>query len=128
MHAVVIARDGLVYTADRANDRIQVFRKNGEFVTEALIAPETRIMGSVWDLQLSPDSAQAWIYVSDGANRKVRIVRRGDLSVADSFGHPGRNAGAFDWVHSIAGDSKGNLYTGEVNTGSRVQRWVRVTP
>lgn len=126
MHAVVIARDGLVYTADRANDRIQVFRTNGEFVTEALVAPETRIMGSVWDLQLSPDPEQSWIYVPDGANRKVWILSRKDLSVVGSFGHPGRMAGAFDWVHSIAGDSKGNLYTGEVNTGNRVQRWVRM--
>ncbi|NJD18685.1 MAG: hypothetical protein FIA95_05300 [Gemmatimonadetes bacterium] len=126
MHAVVIARDGLVYTADRANDRIQVFRKSGEYVTEAFVAPETRIMGSVWDLQLSPDSAQTWLYVPDGANRTVRILRRADLSVAGSFGHPGRMAGAFDWVHSIAGDSRGNLYTGEVNTGNRVQRWVPV--
>jgi hypothetical protein len=124
MHAVVIARDGLVYTADRANDRIQVFRKSGEYVTEAFVAPETRIMGSVWDLQLSPDSAQTWLYVPDGANRTVRILRRADLSIVGSFGHPGRMAGAFDWVHSIAGDSRGNLYTGEVNTGNRVQRWV----
>jgi DNA-binding beta-propeller fold protein YncE len=124
MHAVVIARDGLVYTADRANDRIQVFRKSGEYVTEAFVAPETRIMGSVWDLQLSPDPEQTYLYVPDGANRKVWILTRKDLAVVGSFGRPGRMAGEFDWVHNIAGDSRGNLYTGEVNTGNRVQRWV----
>jgi DNA-binding beta-propeller fold protein YncE len=124
MHAVVIARDGLVYTADRANDRIQVFRKNGEYVTEAFVAPGTRIMGSVWDLELSADPEQTYVYVPDGANRKVWILTRSDLAIVGSFGRPGRMAGEFDWVHSIAGDSRGNLYTGEVNTGNRVQRWV----
>ena len=34
VHCVKIAKDGLVYVCDRANNRIQVFRKDGTFVKE----------------------------------------------------------------------------------------------
>src|SRR3712207_6888596 len=41
VHCVRISNDGLVYVCDRANDRIQVFQKDGTFVTEFRITPET---------------------------------------------------------------------------------------
>jgi DNA-binding beta-propeller fold protein YncE len=123
MHAVRIARDGLVYTADRVNNRIQVFRKNGEFVKEALLAPRTRAMGSVWDLELSPDPEQRYLIVPDGTNNKVWVLRREDLQVVSSFGSGGRNAGQFGWVHNLAVDSKGNAYTTEVDIYKRVQKF-----
>ena len=59
---------------------------------------------------------------------KVWIVGRDDLSVVGSFGRGGRNAGHFNWVHNVASDSHGNLYTTEVNTGKRVQRFVPRAP
>jgi DNA-binding beta-propeller fold protein YncE len=124
VHAVRIARDGLVYVADRVNNRIQVFRKNGQFVKEATLAPETLAMGSVWDLALSHDRAQTYLYVPDGTNQKVWIVRRADLSVAGEFGRGGRNAGYFGWVHNLAVDSRGNVYTSEVDIYKRVQKFV----
>jgi hypothetical protein len=124
VHAVRIARDGLVYVADRVNNRIQVFRKNGEFVKEATLAPETLAMGSVWDLALSHDRAQAYLYVPDGTNQKVWILRRDDLSVVGEFGRGGRNAGYFGWVHNLAVDSRGNVYTSEVDIYKRVQKFV----
>jgi hypothetical protein len=37
-----------------------------------------------------------------------------------------QKAGDFHWVHSVAVDSRGNLYTGEVDTGQRVQKFVPV--
>src|SRR5262249_17099171 len=40
----------------------------------------------------------------------------------------GRNAGDFHWVHNIAADSKGNLYTTEVDTGKRAQKFRHVGP
>ena len=40
------------------------------------------------------------------------------------FGSPGRNAGQFYWIDGIASDSQGNIYTGEVLTGKRVQKFV----
>jgi hypothetical protein len=125
MHAVRISYNGLVYAADRVNNRIQVFRKDGVFVREAFLATRTLAMGSVWDLEFSPDEAQTYVYVPDGTNMKVWILDRERLGVVGSFGRGGRNAGHFEWVHNLAADSRGNVYTSEVNTGKRVQRFVR---
>ena len=127
-HAVRLSRDGLVYVADRINNRIQVFHKDGTFVREAFIARATRAMGSVWDIAFSRDPAQTWIFVPDGTNQTVWIVRRSDLSVAGSFGSGGRMAGDFGWVHNLAVDSRGNVYTTEVDIYKRVQRFVPVRP
>ena len=71
VHCVRLARDGLVYVCDRENDRIQVFRKSGEFVREFFIARDTRLIGSVWDAVLSNDPGQTYLYVADGANNQV---------------------------------------------------------
>lgn len=127
MHAVRISNDGMVYVADRVNNRIQVFAKDGTFVKEGFVAPNTLAMGSVWDLELSVDPDQTYLYVPDGSNMKVWVVRRDDFSLVGSFGTGGRQAGQFNWVHNIAADSHGNLYTTEVNTGKRVQRFVLKT-
>ncbi len=125
MHAVRISNDGLVYTADRVNNRIQVFQKDGQFVSEAFISTRTLAMGAVWDLEFSPDDEQTYVYVPDGTNMKVWILTRSDLSIVGSFGVGGRLAGYFEWVHSLAGDTNGNLFTGEVNTGKRLQKFMR---
>ncbi|MGH7569102.1 MAG: fumarylacetoacetate hydrolase family protein, partial [Gemmatimonadales bacterium] len=124
IHAVRLARDGLVYVADRVNNRIQVFRKNGRFVREAFLARATRAMGSVWDIALSRDSTQTYLFVPDGTNMKVWILKRDDLRVVGSFGRGGRQAGQFGWVHNLAVDSRGNLYTSEVDIYKRVQKFV----
>lgn len=123
VHAVRLARDGLVYVADRTNDRIQVFRKDGTFVTEAFVARATRGIGSLWDIALSPDPAQRYLYVADGTNHKVWILSRHDLQVVGTFGRGGRNAGYFGWVHNIAVDSRGDVFTSEVATYGRVQKF-----
>ena len=36
-HNIAIARDGFVYVADRPNNRIQVFRKDGVYVNEVFV-------------------------------------------------------------------------------------------
>ncbi len=123
VHAVRLSRDGLVYVADRINNRIQVFRKDGSFVREGALARATRAMGSVWDIAFSRDSAQTYLLVPDGTNQKVWILKRSDLSVVGSFGRGGRQAGQFGWVHNLAVDSRGNLYTSEVDIYKRVQRF-----
>lgn len=124
VHAVRLSRDGKVYVADRVNDRIQVFSKDGKFLMEALIRPATLSMGTAWDIDFSPDEAQIHAYVADGTNNKIWILRRADLAVVGAFGRSGRYAGEFHWVHSIAVDSQGNIFTGEVDTGQRVQKFV----
>ena len=118
------SRDGLVYVCDRQNDRIQVFRRDGSFVTEARIAPATRGEGSVWDLTFSHDPGQRYVYVADGSNMKVHVLDRRSLEPVTSFGDGGRYPGQFLAVHSIATDSKGNVYTAETYEGKRVQKFV----
>ena len=123
VHAVRLSFDNLVYTADRSNNRIQVFMKDGTFVRESFVAIQTLGPGSVWDIELSPDADQTYMYIADGMNRKVWILKRLNLQVIGSFGQGGRNAGQFGWIHNVAMDSKGNLYTTEVSPGKRVQKF-----
>jgi DNA-binding beta-propeller fold protein YncE len=122
---VKISKDGLVYVCDRRNDRIQVFRKDGTFVKEAIIAKETRGEGSVWSVAFSNDPQQRTLYVADGSNQKVWVLRRDTLGIVSSFGAGGRWPGHFYGVGSIAVDSAGNVYTGETYEGKRVQKFSR---
>jgi DNA-binding beta-propeller fold protein YncE len=122
VHCVRIAKDGLVYVCDRQNDRIQVFRKDGTFVKEFFVAKETLQQGSLWDIDFW-GAAQTFLVNADGANNEVRTLVRETGEVVGSFGRNGRNAGEFHWVHNIAVDSKGNIYTTEVDTGKRAQKF-----
>jgi DNA-binding beta-propeller fold protein YncE len=121
---VAISKDGLVYVCDRQNDRIQVFRKDGKFVKEAFVSKTTLGDGSVWDIAFSHDPQQRFLYVADGHDKKIFILRRETLEVVSSFGSGGRMPGQFYGVGSIAVDSKGNVYTGETYEGKRVQKFV----
>ena len=123
VHCAMLSDDGLLYVTDRKNDRIQVFHKDGSYVTEKVIAPETGGDGSVWEVAFSMDPAQKYMYVTDGKNEKVYILDRQSLEVLTSFGDGGREPGAFFGVHSIATDSKGNIYTTETYEGRRIQKF-----
>jgi DNA-binding beta-propeller fold protein YncE len=124
VHCAELAKDGLLYVCDRVNDRIQVFKKDGTFVKEVFIAKRTLGDGSVWDIAFSKDPQQKYIYLADGANEKVYILLRDSLEILTSFGDGGRQPGQFYAVHSIATDSKGNIYTTETYRGQRVQRFI----
>jgi DNA-binding beta-propeller fold protein YncE len=124
VHCADMSNDRLVYVCDRPNNRIQVFQPDGTFVKEAVIAKRTLGEGSVWDIAFSHDPGQRYIYVADGRNMKVHILRRDTLEVLTSFGDGGRQPGQFFGVHSVAVDSKGNLYTTETYEGKRVQKFV----
>jgi DNA-binding beta-propeller fold protein YncE len=123
VHCVKIANDGLVYVCDRINNRIQVFKKDGTFVKEFFFEKNTLGNGAVWDIAIWPDPQQTWLLSADGENNEIRIIKREDGSVLGSFGHNGRNAGQFHWVHAMAVDAKGNVYTAEVDTGKRIQKF-----
>jgi hypothetical protein len=123
VQCAALSTDGLVYVCDRQNDRVQVFRKNGQFVTEKIIAPKTKGLGSVWDVTFSRDPQQRFLYVADGANMKVHILDRQSLAELATFGDGGRYPGQFLAVHSIATDSKGNIYTTEHFEGKRLQKF-----
>ena len=124
VHGVAISEDRLVYVADRVNNRVQVFQTDGTFVREGFVDKATRGFGSVFELAFSKDSGQQFIYSPNGMNQSVDILRRETLEVVDRFGQGGRYPGQFFAVHSIAVDSRGNVYTGETLEGKRLQRFV----
>jgi sugar lactone lactonase YvrE len=121
-HNVALSKDGLVYVADRVNDRIQVFKTDGTFVREGFIARKTLLAGSASGLAFSPD--QRFLYVIDGANHHVWILLRETLEVLDHFGQQGIFGGSLNVPHALAVDSKGNIYVGENFDGRRFQRFV----
>ncbi|MEX2269948.1 MAG: hypothetical protein WD690_00665 [Vicinamibacterales bacterium] len=121
---VALSKDGLVYVCDRRNNRIQVFRKDGTFVREAVVEKATRGEGSVWDIAFSSDAQQRFLYVADGSNQKVWILNRQTLAPVSSVGAGGRWPGHFYGVSSVAVDAAGNLYTGETYEGKRLQKFV----
>ena len=122
-HGLIGSNDGLIYVADRRGNRIQVFQQSGDFVTEKIIAPETRSSGSAFVVGLSPDADQEWLYLADGTNHKVWVLRRSDLEVVGEFGRGGRQVGQFLRPHGMSVDSQGNIYVGEASTGRRVQKF-----
>ena len=124
VHCAEISDDDLVYVCDRASDRIQVFMRDGTFVREAFVATETLGSGSAWDIALSRDSEQRFLYLADGSNKKVHILDRETLEVLTTFGDGGRQPGQFIGVHSIATDSEGNIYTTETYEGKRLQKFI----
>jgi len=138
LHCAHPSRDGLLYVCERGSDRIQVFTKQGKFVKEFFVHPSTQSRGpncggiwstkappcgTVYNLTLSTDPQQKYLLVADGTNNMVWILNRSDGTVVGSFGGNGRYAGQLHWIDSIAMDSKGNVYTGEVEDGKRIQKF-----
>jgi DNA-binding beta-propeller fold protein YncE len=124
VHCAEPSSDGLVYVCDRPNDRIQVFRTDGTFVREVRIAPRTLGDGSVWDIAFSRDPEQTHLYLADGKNERIYVIQRNTLEILTEFGSGGRQPGQFFGVHSIATDSRGNLFTTETYEGRRLQKFV----
>ncbi|HXI31999.1 MAG TPA: hypothetical protein VNG89_26355, partial [Vicinamibacterales bacterium] len=120
VHCADLSVDRLLYVCDRVNDRIQVFKPDGTFVKEAFFNKETLGSGSAWDIAFSRDAQQKYLYLADGENDKVHVILRDTLELLTSFGEGGRQPGEFYGVHSIATDSKGNIYTTETYRGQRV--------
>jgi DNA-binding beta-propeller fold protein YncE len=124
VHCADMSVDRLIYVCDRAGDRLQVFTPQGKFVKEGFYEKNTLNSGSVWDIAFSKDPQQKYIFITDGVNEKVKIIERQTLRELTTFGDGGRQPGQFYGVHSIAIDSKGNLYTTETYEGKRLQRFL----
>jgi hypothetical protein len=139
LHCVHFSTDGLVYVCERGSDRIQVFTKEGKFITSFFVHPSTPsrgpecggpgstmfgMCGTTYNLTFSHDAEEKYVMVADGTNDKVWIQNRKTGEVAGSVGDNGRMAGYFHWIDAIAMDSQGNIYTGEVDTGKRVQKFI----
>jgi len=123
VHCAELSNDDLLYVCDRPSNRISIFQKDGTFVSEHIFAPQTLAQGSTWDIDFSPDPEQTWIYLADGQNMKVYVIRRETMEVVYSFGDGGRQPGLWFAVHSIAVDSEGNIFTTETYEGKRVQKF-----
>jgi sugar lactone lactonase YvrE len=128
VHGITGTKDGRIYVADRRGNRIQVFDQKGKFITEKIIAPRTLASGSAFVLVPSQDPSEQWLYMADGTNHKIWILRRSDLEIVGEFGRGGRQLGQMLRPHGMSVDSKGNLYVGEASTGRRVQRFTLQGP
>jgi len=134
-HGIVGSRDGLIYLADRANNRIQVFRQNGDYVSERILRPRCGQESAPWNpdrpcgteaafsLAFSPDGPQSYLYVADGGSHFVTVLRRSDLAVLDEFGGPGVGPGQLGRPHNLTVDPSGNIFVAEA-----AGPWVRPDP
>ncbi len=139
LHCIHISVDGLVYVCERGSDRIQVFTKQGKFVTSFFVHPSTpargktcgtiwhttlAMCGTVFNMTFSHDPQEKYLLVADGTNDTVWILNRADGKLVGSFGGNGHYAGQLHWIDAIAMDSMGNVYTGEVEDGKRIQKFI----
>jgi DNA-binding beta-propeller fold protein YncE len=113
-----------VYVADRQNRRVQVFTSEGKYVTQVFINRSGPAAGSAAGIGFSPDAGQQFLYVADLGNSHIVVFNRKTLQVLYQFGERSTKSGDFQALHHLAVDSKGNLYTSEVNPGNRAQRFV----
>jgi sugar lactone lactonase YvrE len=124
VHGVRVSDDGLVYVADRLNNRLQIFDLNGAFKQEVWVDRPTKLLGTAFSVAFSRDSQQQYLYLADAGNGKIHIYDRTSMREVSSFGRIGHYAGQFVFLHTVATDSKGNIYTSEVGTGRRAQKFL----
>lgn len=127
IHCVTISAAGLVYVCDRQGDRVQVFDKMGAFKRNIWLKtgtpelPDAR--GTAWWVAFSRDPQQRYMYVMNGRNETVHVLDHESGKILNTLGRPGHQAGQFTHGHTLALDSRGNLYVAETNWGRRVQRF-----
>jgi DNA-binding beta-propeller fold protein YncE len=146
VHCVKISKEGLIYVCDRGNNRVQVF--NGRdpnlgkecanaggdpgkcgFIKEQFVAVKTNgLPGSAVSMSFSTDAKQTCLYVGDNSNMTIYVLNRDTLQELGRLGRSGREAGEFHWLHQVSVDTRGNIYTAEVDNGKRVQKFIRYGP
>jgi DNA-binding beta-propeller fold protein YncE len=124
-HAIKVSDDGVVYLADRINNRVQMFTREGEYLRQVRLTNEDSTVVSVpAGFAFSPDPDQQFLYVVDSGPMRIVIFDRNSMTQIGVVGERGSNAGEFDIVHHMAVDSQGNLYTAEIVNQRRAQKFV----
>ena len=110
-HAVRIDSKGLLYVADRENNRIQIFDQNGKFIRQLTgFAPFGLFITKSDDL-----------YIADGrANQILHLSPQG--KTLETWGTPGHQPGQFLMPHGITVSPDGAIYTSEID-GKRIQKF-----
>jgi DNA-binding beta-propeller fold protein YncE len=121
VHAVKVSNDGIVYVADRGNQRIQWFTTDGEYISQLVIEGEAAPAPA--GFAFSPDPAQTYLFVVESSNARVLIFERESMTLLEQFGTRTDEPGGMDIAHHIAMDSQGNLYTAEIVNNRRAQRF-----
>jgi DNA-binding beta-propeller fold protein YncE len=142
VHCVRVSNDGLVYVCDRWMNRLQVFDKMGNFQKDMPFAykiwtpitsggtgsrKDAMQVGSVSSVEFSLDPNQKFMYAINEIDEEIDIVERSTGKVLGGFGRPGHQIGEFMHAHTMALDSKGNIYIGESVDGRRVQKFKLVS-
>ena len=128
VHAVKVSRDGTVYVADRTYRRLQTFTLDGKFLREASLTSDSDVAPVPAGFAFSADPNQQFLYVVDSGPMRVVIFDRATMTQLGAVGTRGPRPGEFDIVHHMASDSRGNLYTAEIVTNRRAQRFLFQPP
>jgi DNA-binding beta-propeller fold protein YncE len=124
VHAVRVSSDGIVYVADRPNNRVQTFTTGGRYLRQVRLSADGGVTPVPAGFAFSPDARQQFLYVVDSGPMRIVIFDRETLTQLGAIGMRGPRPGDFDIVHHMAADSKGNLYTAEIVTNRRAQKFV----
>jgi sugar lactone lactonase YvrE len=109
-HGIAIDAQGLLWVADRENQRIQVFDANGKYIKEA------RYAGLPCSLEIGP----RYMYMVNGfAGQLVRMDLNG--TVLAVTGRPGKGPGEFGEAHFLAMSPKEELYVADSVNGALVK-------
>jgi DNA-binding beta-propeller fold protein YncE len=122
VHSIKVSNDGMVYVADRSNQRIHVFSAAGKFISETKIGTRGQTAAG---LAFSPDSQQQFLYVANLGDSQIVILDRKSMQPVGTLGSAGAAPGQFQTLHHLAVDSKGNIYTAEIGRGRRAQKLVK---
>lgn len=101
-HGIAIDAKGLLWVADRENQRIQIFDADGQFVRQIKYA----------GLPCSLDIGRQSIFMVNGfAGQVVQMDLTGNVVAA--MGKPGTGPGEFGEAHFIAVSPKGDIYVAD---------------
>jgi sugar lactone lactonase YvrE len=112
-HGIAIDGKGLLWVADRENQRIQIFDQDGKFIRQLKYA------GLPCSLQIGPQ----FIYMVNGfAGQLLRLDLEGNVLAAT--GKPGKGLGEFGEAHVIAVSLKAEIYVADT-VNSAVHKFVK---